>query len=128
MSNDLEMRPEGGVVALMGGIITDVHMLVKQQLALFRHEIKGEVSHAREAGSLVAAGMSVIVMGGVLLGGMLVHFLMWMAPALPLWACYGIVGAPVAGLGGILCLVGIRKFKRFDNPGVEPVLELREKV
>ncbi len=128
MSNDLEMRPESGVVALMGGIITDVHVLVKQQLALFRHEIKGEVSHAREAGSLVAAGLSVIVMGGVLLGGMSVHFLMWLAPVLPLWGCYGIVGAPVVGLGGILCLVGIRKLKHFDAPSVEAARELKGKV
>jgi len=128
MSNDPETRPEGGVVALMGGIITDVHMLIKQQLALFEHDIKGEVSHASEAGSLVAVGLSVIVMGGVLLGGMLVHFLAWVAPVLPLWGCYGIVGAPVAGLGAILCLVGIRKFKSFDTQSVEPAQELKEKV
>ena len=127
MSSDLETRPEGDVVALVGGIITDVHALIEQQLALFQHEIKGQVSQAREAGSLVAAGLSVLVMGGVLLGGMLVHLLLWLAPALPLWGCYGIVGAPVAGLGGILCLVGIRKFKHFETPGVEPARKLKEK-
>lgn len=128
MSNDLEARPEGGVVGLMGGIITDVHMLIKQQLALFQHEITGEGSHVREAGSLVAAGLSVIVMGGVLLGGMLVHLLAWIAPVLPLWGCYGIVGAPVTGLGVILCLAGIRKLKYFNTPSAEPAQELKEKV
>jgi hypothetical protein len=129
MSNGLETRPETGVMELVSGIITDVHVLMRQQLALFQHEIKGEIGHAREAGSLVAIGLAIVVMGGVLLCGMLVHLLARMAPGLPLWGCYGIVGAPVAGLGGILCLVGIQKFKHFNNATtVEPARDLKEKV
>lgn len=128
MSNDLETRPEAGVMALVSGIITDVHVLVKQQVALFQYEMKGEIGHAREAGSLVAAGLAIVVVGGVLLCGMLVHLLALMAPALPLWGCYGIVGAPVAALGSVLCLVGIQRFRYFNTPTIEPTQDLKEKV
>jgi len=128
MSNDQETRPEAGVFGLLSGIIADIHALTKQQLALFRHEIKGEIGHAREAGSLVAAGLGIIVMGSVLLCAMLVHLLARMAPDLPLWGCYGIVGAPIAALGGILCLVGLQKFKYFNASTMERAHDLKEKT
>jgi hypothetical protein len=128
MSNDRETRQEAGVMELVNGIITDVHVLTKQQLALFRHEIKGEIGHAREAGSLVAAGLAIVAMGSVLLCAMLVHLLVRMAPDLPLWGCYGIVGTPIAVLGSILCLVGIQRFRYFNTPSVELAHDLKEKV
>ena len=128
MSNGLETQPESSVMELVGGIITDVHVLVQQQLALFQHEIKGEIGHAREAGSLVAAGLAIVAVGSVLLGGMLVHLLARMAPNLPLWGCYGIVGAPVAALGGVLCLMGIQRFRYFNAPTVGPAQDLKERV
>ena len=111
MPDDLKTRTETGVMDLVSGIITDVHVLVNQQLALFQHEIKGEIGHAQEAGSLVGIGLAIVVVGGVLLCGMLVHLLARIAPGLPLWGCYGIVGAPVTTLGGILCLMGIQRFR-----------------
>lgn len=126
MSNDLERRPETGVIELVGGIITDVHTLIKQQLALFQHEIKKEIGHTREAGSLVAAGLAIGVVGSIFLVGMLVHLLAQMLPDLPLWICYGIVGAPVTILGGVLCLAGIHRFRHFNVPAVEPARELKE--
>lgn len=128
MANQLESRPEAGGMELVGGIITDVHVLIRQQLALFQHEIKGEIGHAREAGSLVAIGLAILVIGGVLLCGMLVHLLARVAPGLPLWGCYGIVGTPVAAMGGILCLAGIQKFRRFNTQTAEPAQELKEKA
>jgi len=127
MSNDPETRPEAGVTELVSGIIRDVDVLIRQQVAFFRHEIKGEIGHALKGGSLVAVGLAIVVMGSVLFCGMLVHLLARMAPHLPLWGCYGIVGAPVAALGGILCLLGIQKFKRFNAPTVELAQDLEEK-
>ncbi|MBI5091869.1 MAG: phage holin family protein [Candidatus Hydrogenedentes bacterium] len=128
MSNDLETRPEVRVTELVNDIITDVQVLITQQLALFRHEIKGEIGRAREAGSLVVVGLGIVVMGCLLLCGMLVHLLAQIAPDLPLWACYGIVGAPIAALGGILCLLGIQRFGYFNRGTVELAHDLKEKV
>lgn len=128
MSNDPETRPEAGVMELVSGIVIDVHTLIKQQLALLQHEIEGEIGHAREAGSLVAVGLAIVVVGGVLLCGMLVHLLAAMAPALPLWGCYGIVGAPVAALGGVLCLMGIHRFRYVNTPAANPAQDRKERV
>lgn len=128
MSNDLETQPEAGAMKLVGGIITDVHVLINQRLALFQHEIKGEIGRARDAGSWVAVGLAIVAMGGVLLCGMLVYLLARMAPGLPLWGCFGIVGAPIVAFGGILCLIGIQKFKYFNIPIGEPAQVLKEKV
>ena len=128
MSNDLETRPEAAVMELVSGIITDVQVLIKQQLALFRHEIKGEIGRARDAGFLVVGGLAIVLTGSVLLCGMLVHLLAWMAPDVPLWGCYGIVGTPIAALGAILCLMGIQKFRYFNTTTVEPSRDRKEKV
>ena len=115
MSNDQETRPEASVFGLVNGIIADIQVLTKQQLALFRHEIKGEIGHAREAGSIVAVGLAIVVMGSVLLCGMLVHLLARLAPVLPLWGCYGIVGTPIAALGVGLCLMGYQRYRSFNT-------------
>jgi len=128
MSNDSDTRPEAGVLELLSGIITDVHVLTKQQLALFRYETKVEIGHAREAGTLLAVGFAIVAMGGLLLCGMLVHLLARMASDLPLWGCYGIVGAPIAAIGGILCFVGIQKFRSVNTMSIEPTHALRENV
>jgi flagellar biosynthesis protein FliR len=128
MSNDLETQPEAGVLELLSGIITDVHVLTKQQLALFRHETKEEIVHAREAGTLVAIGFAIVVMGSLLICGMLVHLLVRMAPGLPLWGSYGIVGAPIAVLGGIICIVGVQRFRSVDTTSIEQTRDFEENV
>jgi hypothetical protein len=128
MSNGQNTPPDAGVVELVSGIITDVQMLIRQQVALLQHEIRGEVRRTREAGSLVAAGLAIAVVGSIFLCGMLVHLLARMVPGLPLWACYGIVGAPIATLGGVLCLVGIQRFSQVNTPIGEPVQDPKENV
>jgi F0F1-type ATP synthase assembly protein I len=114
MLNDLETRPDIRILELVGGIATDVRVLVKQHLALIRHEVKGEITHAKRGGSLMAVGLSIALTGGVLLGAMLVHLLAQLAPSIPLWGCYGIVAAPFLACGVIVYLAGMRLFG-FDS-------------
>ena len=128
MPNDSTTRPEASVMTLIGGIVSDVNILIRQQLALSRHEIKREISHAQSAGYLVAVGLTIVAMGSVLLCGMLVHLLALMAPQLPLWGCYGIVGAPIAVFGAILCMVGIQRFGNFNTATVGLTRDLKEKL
>jgi hypothetical protein len=127
MLNVPETRPEADVMELVNGIIIDVQSLITQQLALIQHEFKGEIERIVDAGSLVAAGLAVAVTGGGLLCVMLVHLLARLAPALPLWGCYGIVGVPVATLGGVLCLAGIRTLKHLNAPTDEFAQNREEK-
>ncbi len=128
MPNSPETKPEVDVMELINGIIMDVQTLIRQQLALVQHEIKGEIGRAVGAGSLVAAGLAIVLMGGGLLCVMLVHLLAALLPALPLWGCYGIVGTPVATLGSILCLVGVQRLKHFNTPTDELAQNRKEKV
>lgn len=128
MPNDPESRPEADVVGLLRGIIIDVQVLIRQQLALVQYEVKAEIGRAVDAGSLVAAGIAVVLMGSGLLCLMLVHLLARMAPAVPLWGCYGIVGTPVAAIGAVLCLVGLHRLRNFNTPTVDPTQGRTENV
>jgi len=128
MSNEQTTRPGSSVAGLVSGIVTDFQVLIRQQLALSRHEIKSEIGQAQMAGYFVATGLAIAVMGSVLLCGMAVHLLARLAPQLPLWGCYGIVGAPIAILGGILCMVGIQRFGSLNTATVELTRGLKEKL
>lgn len=123
MSNELETGPEAGVMTLFGGVITDVHRLITQQLALFRHEVQGDFNRVRAAGFLVAAGLVIVTVGGVTLCGMLALLAARIAPGLPLWAGYGAVGVPVSALGATLCLVGMQRLRDVSAASVAPARE-----
>lgn len=109
MAIDLETGSEPGVTQLVSGIVADSRELVRQHLALFWCELQENACTARVAGLLLAWGLAAALAGGVLCCLMLVHLLAWVAPGLPLWACYGLIGALTAGLGGGLFHAGVRR-------------------
>jgi len=107
MAINLQTGPEPGVAALASGIIHDFQELVKQQLDLFRHEVKADVRKAREASTSLAVGTGMLALGSLLLCFGIAHLLSWLMPALPLWGSYlivgGLLGAPGAGLSYYAC-------------------------
>jgi hypothetical protein len=124
--NDLQTDPDVSVTHLVGGIITDVQKLIQQQLALFRHEVKDDLQKSKEIGLPLILGAVIALVGGILLCFMLVELLSSVVPELPFWACYGIVGAPIAALGVALFCVGILKFNSFNPLPDESVEALKE--
>lgn len=124
--NDLQTAPDVSVTQLVSGIIIDAKKLIKQQLALLRHEVKDDLRKAREAGLSLLWGSVIALVGSILLALMVIQLLSWSAPELPLWACYGIVGAPITALGGILYFAGIQKFKSFNPMPDQSVQALKE--
>jgi len=102
MATNVHPDQEPGVAALAAGIVHDFQELVKQQLDLFRHEVKADVRKAREASTSLAVGIALLGLGAVMLCFGLAHLLSWLLPALPLWGSYlivgGLLGAPGAGL------------------------------
>lgn len=120
-----EPDTQAGIGQLMNGILADAQDLLRQQLALFRLEVQGELRKAKEAGALMAAGAVIAVAGLLLLCFMAVHLLSWIAPQLPLWVCYGLIGAPFALLGAVLCVSGLRKFNTVSAPREQPLPALR---
>lgn len=115
MPNASEAPPRTSAVKLVSGIISDLRVLVDQQLSLIRFEIKDEFGRAQQGGSLLATGLGILIVGGVMFCGMLVHLLA-LIPGLPLWACYGLVAAPFLCMGAGLCYLGRKKLGGFNSP------------
>ncbi len=128
MASDLHTQEEFSVTSLLKGIVSDAQELIQQQLALFRAEIKDDFR--KTVGILIAivSGAFMVAVGGALLCFMVVHLLNSVAPSLPLWGCFGIVGGGVALIGGIVAYVAIAKFKTFNPLPDESVQALKENV
>ena len=127
MTSDLDTDVNVSVTSLVKGIVSDGQDLINQQLALFRAEIKDDFRRTMGLLLVLASGAMMVAVGGALLCFMLVHLLFSMA-TLPLWSCFGIVGASVALLGGIVAYVAIGKFKTFNPLPDESVQALKENV
>jgi uncharacterized membrane protein YqjE len=128
MANDLRTGMEPSLSGLVTGIVHDAQELIKQQLALFRHEIHSDVQKAKEGALSLALGMGVAFLGSLLMCLMLVHLLNWSAPALPLWSCYGIVGIVLLGAATIFYLLGKKKIDETSPLPEQSVEALKENV
>jgi putative superfamily III holin-X len=124
--NDLHVESEVTATRLVSGIMTDAQQLIKQQLALLRHEVKDDLHKTKQASRSLVGGTLISLVGGILLALMLVHFLSRSALELPLWVCYGIVGVPIAAIGVALYFVGIHKFKSLNPMSSESAQALTE--
>jgi len=83
---------------LVGGILDDARVLMRQEAQLFKDEVKLELSKAGRAASGFGVGAVLGGVGALFLLLMLVHGLHeWFE--WPLWVCYGLVGAAVTGSG-----------------------------
>jgi hypothetical protein len=130
MANDLRAQspPEPGVTALVSGILHDIQELLKQQVTLFRSEVREDLRKAEEAAVSLAAGLAVTLLGSLLLFIALPLLLWRAAPALPLWACFAIVGAALAGLGAILLFAGVKRLEAANPLHDQAVEALKENV
>jgi len=119
---------EPGVTKLVGSIIDDIQELFKNQMDLFRQEIKEDVRKTKEAGAFLAVGSLILLLGGIFLGLTLVYFLSWMFPSLPLWGAFAIVGGGMAAVGVVFYLVGREKFASFNPLPDKSVEALKENL
>jgi hypothetical protein len=125
-ASEASVGPEGSAAALVNGIIADAQRLIELQLAMFRQEIHDEFRKALYAAVALAVAAGVTMVGAVMLLLMVPLLLNYLVPALPLWACLGIVGGVLAAIGGIFAFVGIRKIRScnpLSNPAVEAFKE-----
>jgi hypothetical protein len=102
MATDTRTAAEPSMTALVTGIIDDAQKLIKQEFALLRREVEGEIHQAMRAALWLAVGAGIAAAGGFLLLFMLVYLLA-RTTELPLWADFGIVGGGLAVVG-LLCL------------------------
>src|SRR4051794_1129293 len=99
MATHLHSAGQPTLTALLKGIVSDVQELIRQQFAMFKTEIRADLRNTRQAIVLMAAGIGVLITGGVFLLIMLPLLLNWLVPAIPLWACFGIVSAAALAVG-----------------------------
>jgi hypothetical protein len=95
---------EPSLSSSLGGIINDLQVLAKQEIALARRELLDELHKARQAAISLGIGLGVTALGALLLVLMLVFLLNWAVAAIPLWGAFGIVGILLLALGGMLLL------------------------
>jgi uncharacterized membrane protein YgdD (TMEM256/DUF423 family) len=113
MANNLQTSSEPSVTALVTGIIHDGQELLKQQLTLFKTELREDLRRTREAATSLVAGGVILFVGSILLCLMLV-FLLHELAGWPLWASFLLVGGVIALAGGALTAYGAQQFKTFN--------------
>jgi len=135
MATEVQHPPDQSITSLVGGIVSDVGDLVKQQLQLVRKEVEDDLRKTTEAASLLGFGLGVLFLSGIPLCLMLAHLLHWLTtpagsgldPAsIPLWGCYAIVGVALALIGLCLIVAGKKKIQTvhpLDNPATEALKE-----
>ena len=135
MSNEARSTAEASTTGLLGGIISDFGDLIKQEIRFAKAEIKSDFGKTREAATTLGIGIGVASLSGLLLAWMLVHLLHWAtspssldSATVPLWACFGIVGAVFGAVGGFLITSSIRKFQSFNPLPDKTAQTLKENV
>jgi hypothetical protein len=129
MANDVHPGTETSLTSLVTGIIKDVQELLKQQLSLFRQEVKDDMRKTKEAALSMGAGIGILTVGSLFLCLMLDHLLNWAFPtALPPWLCDGIIGVLMLIGGGALLYLGKRRLASFNPLPDQSVEALRENV
>jgi len=133
MPDQLTADTPASMASLVGGIITDAQQLIRQEAALARREIQEELTKAKTAAISFGIGVAVLFLGGIMIIFMLVHLLHWLAgdpdPAhIPLWGCYGIVGAVFIVVGGVALFIAKTKVTQIDLVPRRTVETMKENV
>ena len=120
MTTSVQDPPDQSMVSLVGGIVDDVHDLINQQISLTRSEIKDELRKIAEVALIAVAGAGMMLVGAILASLMLVHLLHWFTSptgadlaSVPLWACYGLVGAAFGVVGACFVFHGKKKAQSY---------------
>jgi hypothetical protein len=128
MITDVKSENDASVTTLVSGIISDAQDLLKQQVELFKGEVREDLRKTREAGTVLGLGLVVCLVGAILLGLMLVHLLAWADPAITMWGCYAICGGAILAIGIGLCFAGVAKFNSFNPLPDKSAQALKENV
>jgi len=102
------------VAELLGGIVGDVQTLIKQQAAMLRAEIREDFNRGKTATLYIGTGLGLAAVGTLFLVIGLVYLLNYLAPALPLFACWFLVGGLLVGGGLIAAYAGKKLFEKYN--------------
>jgi len=128
MATDVSPQTEPSMSRLVSGIIDDTQRLLQQQTELIKHDIRKDFREAKDAGLAMGLAGALLAGAGLLLLFMLVHFLSWQFPDLPLWGSFGIVGGILALAGGIVFLRAREKLSNLNPLPEESAEGLKENL
>lgn len=138
MATDLRSSPatnDPSMVGVITGIIDDFQKLIQQQMEMVRAEIRTDWDKTKQAIWPIAVGSGLLVLGGILLSLMLVFLIHWATsppnydPAtIPLWGCFGLIGACFLIVGSALLGYGIHQFHTFNPLPDKSADALKENV
>jgi uncharacterized membrane protein YqjE len=128
MATNLQTGQEPSVAELATGVIHDFQELVKQQLELFKHELKADVRKTREVATSLALGLVLLSLGGIVVCIGLSELLFWLAPVLHRFGAYLIVGGLVTAIGAGLSYHGYQEFRASNLLPEESAEALKENL
>jgi hypothetical protein len=111
--NGVSYTAEPTLGQLVSGLVSDTQLLLRQELALAKHEVYEEVRKTKSAAVQLGIGIGLAALGGLLLIIMLVHALNALTQW-PLWVCYGVIGGLIAVAGAALLYAGKRQLSDID--------------
>jgi hypothetical protein len=114
MAVNLQSGPDVSMTSLVGGIVSDAQELMKQQLALFKAEIREDMRKTSEASASLGVGLAATLLGSIVLCFAVAHLLHWAFPTVDIWVWYAVVGGVVTAVGVGLTLVALQKFRSFN--------------
>jgi Putative Actinobacterial Holin-X, holin superfamily III len=104
---------EPSLAALIGSIINDAKDLLLHEFTMAKLEVQDELNKTKTAAISLGVGAGIAAVGSILLILMLVHLLQAFTD-IPLWGCYGIIGALLLALGIGLLLTGKKTAQEID--------------
>ena len=125
--NSAPYNSEPTLAQLMSGLVNDTKLLLRQELALAKHEFHQEVHKTKTALTCLGAGIGIAAIGGLLFIVMLVHLLNYLTNW-PLWICYGIVGGVCVIAGAALLYRGKQQISQIDVVPQQTVETMKENV
>jgi Putative Actinobacterial Holin-X, holin superfamily III len=128
MTNNVDGTAEPRVTTLVNGMVQDAQALCQQHIALFKHEVRETLRETKAAAVSLSVGAGLCIAGGFLLCFFVVHLLNFLVPALPLWACFGIVAALLLLGGGALLYLARQKLQLVSRFPEQSVAAFKENV
>lgn len=128
--SDVKTNDPPSTVSLVQGIVGDIGALIQHEVRYARAEIINDLGKMKTAAAFLLTGAAAGFVGFVLLALMAAHGLHYatgpapvdVTPGLPLWGCYGIVGAVFLAAGGALTWVGADRLSKV-NPLPEKTIQ-----
>ena len=127
MADRISTESPPSMTSLLGGIVSDIQTLIRQEIALAKTEMMREWDKAKDAAGSMAAGAAVLAVGGILLCLALVAFLHEVA-LLPWWVAFLLVGATLAVLGAVMYYTGRNKAAQVHVVPPQTAETMRENV